>query len=621
MAITNTILTAINGSSFVTQISFYANANYIGNSSNFVVNANGTVSSNSNTLIAPEICTENYFVPVAGKRYKITYTLRKTSPYDPTVTSYLKPGFYNYANSSDVGYHIKPTFGQGLDENGLVDTSLWVVGKDYKIGAIYSWDEPVPERVFPRLRINRNATDTPPYSNATFLVSKVSFDPEIKFSELEGEYTGNTVPVSLSLLHRKVQLTRGDAYIVDTEDDYNLIANTLANVIVSQADIFNTWNRFGNGGVLYSNFAAIPITDQARSWVYNSNTDQVISNVNSTYPIGFISPSSYFTYTHSAIVSSTNSDDDAIGLVVGSISNAGIVRNLVAWRSQGGNGPIWGLVDKGPATTILINRSNTIGEYHVNVPNTVANSTNQGWLSYGNSIIRVEKTENSIKAWTSQKGNTTIDANTIIEYTIPDGGIFAGVSPYGYFASSQNAATFSNIAFTGGLGDFIFDHTDPDNKKVFENVNNVWTYNASLTTETILGAPRIISNPLTGKVFSIDGSGLVEDTAKNKAVPITGKLSLSNFYGTEDSVPPVFVTPSGSLGSVVHANAISIQINVTDHSNDVLHFTLVGAPIGFSISSSGLLNGSIASAGTYNFTVYAFNVNKVANCAYSLTVT
>ncbi len=189
--IVNTVVTFANTASAWSSQEAYTQTTTLSTETDYyTVSANGILS-NSRTDVAAGLATTGYFVPIAGKRYKITYKVKKIGGGSGLVgDSWLRPGFVSWQSANATLDLAVSTFGEGLwAQGGVIDTSTWIVGKEYEIGAITTWNTPVPVLARPRMRVNRNGTDTAPYSNATYLITSVKLDPEVKFSELRDEFS------------------------------------------------------------------------------------------------------------------------------------------------------------------------------------------------------------------------------------------------------------------------------------------------------------------------------------------------------------------------------------------------------------------------------------------------
>jgi hypothetical protein len=174
---------------------------------------------------------------------------------------------------------------------------------------------------------------------------------------------------------------------------------------------------------------------------------------NSRSYVGAVTPDNIETYILEAELSSTAADDDGIGLVIGYVKDQQYEYTLSAIRTQGGilGGETWAVVSN--LGTALTNQGEDI--VNPNISSVVwSNSTTAlqsgNWSTGGNTKIRIEKTDNIVKVWTSQFGNTTIDDETLIEINLNDSEETKKfiTSRTGFSTWGQTGAKFSNIVFT-----------------------------------------------------------------------------------------------------------------------------------------------------------------------------
>ena len=279
-----------------------------------------------------------------------------------------------------------------------------------------------------------------------------------------------------------------EAYIVNTLAEVNA-ATSSTNTPPSQQDVFNSWARFDG-----DNFYPSGTTPggQAGSWQYANG--QVISTVNSSRLIGFVSPEELEYYTHTVTLSSVDSDNDLIGLIVSQyVDENNMPHSIVAQRTGSGiGGGDWGLSRfDGAAQTSLVNMA-------------ASAPTGTGWNAIGKTRVEVVRAGNTITLRCSQAGSTTLDNSTQFTYELPPE--FQGPRPYGYCALSQQSATFANIALTGALDvNTVYDARNTTSPTTMAYANGAWSAQPSRSIYTELGYPRHAFNPTTGKTFLISG--------------------------------------------------------------------------------------------------------------------
>lgn len=495
---------------------------------------------------APFITDGETFVPVAGTTYTITYTVRKVAKETNGNVPCFRPAFDAIRSADgvqDSALGIK--YGVGYNSNNdLIETTNWVLNQWYTLSA--SW---TPQIAYTtgrgRLRVNRSTVNTPtpgppsPFSDAIFEIESAEisqgtqrpkstvFVPAPSSNAVVRVVTraiSNPASIVDSLTHNHFPVTSetntfsmrvrdpsnlfadrtftvntyspdlapSQAYVVNTTAEYDA-ATAPTNAPPSQEDIFNSWPRF-DGQNYYP--TGTPPGGQATGWTYSDGT--IKSTVNSGNLIGFVSPDAKSSYTHAVTLSSTNADDDAIAVIIAFALVGGVPYSLLAWRSQGGLGPTWALVEmQGTSRTVLTDGSAT------------APMIAGGWGGAGNSPSRIEivRNGNSVSAKCSQFGSSALDNATTLTYQIPAGSAFEGTTPYGYAAQSQADATFSNIAMTGGLdATVVYDaRTATPKVMVYNFTTQTWEQDLSRSIFRDQGYPRNITNPATGKTFRLTG--------------------------------------------------------------------------------------------------------------------
>jgi hypothetical protein len=197
-------------------------------------------------------------------------------------------------------------------------------------------------------------------------------------------------------------------------------------------------------------------TMNSLSWIYLLGPDRLFNIQNTNNYNGFFSTLKFDNFVGTATVSSTDTDDDAIGVTIAvyfnSVTNQ--VHTLSAYRTQGGLVPSlgWGILYKVNGNIV----GSPIGEKSVGgvYKNSGGGPDSLGWNSR-NSQIRIERTGNIIKAtcspWTTGGTAAPIDpaSEIMIDLADPANALteFMGPQAYGYESRSQARATFSDLKF------------------------------------------------------------------------------------------------------------------------------------------------------------------------------
>ena len=290
--------------------------------------------------------------------------------------------------------------------------------------------------------------------------------------------------------------------------------STKSSVIPSNS-IYNSWLRFSHDG------SATQPADlsETLSWQYNAITEQVECTINSGTYIGFISENEYDTYLHEVRLSSANSDDDVIAVVIAWYVDPVTNREntLSAVRSPGGVNFTWQIIyNYNRSDQKVIYDGNQYirwgnGNYGA-TPATSGYVTNQtvgGWDDFNpiGTKVKITRTGDTILCQTTELGSQTYvaAADIIIDLNSdPDLLKFKGARAYGYSCNSQALSTFNVIQFV--VNDTIYDTRDGS---VWKFINGVWVLSPTLTIWGDKGVGRLLSNQETKKTYYTDSPNSV----------------------------------------------------------------------------------------------------------------
>jgi hypothetical protein len=314
----------------------------------------------------------------------------------------------------------------------------------------------------------------------------------------------------------------GKVYINVTplpEQEYYLYqSNNEATTAVSElspptvADVFNTWARIDGANYFVDKSTA---TGSAAHWQLLTNPDRVLQPDNTSLGCGFISPDLLDNYTFEATLTSNNSDNDQIGLIIAFVRDGSVNKTLSAIRTKGGQQPSsgWGLIytENGPwVPTWTINNISVGG---VN-----------GGFSGAQTRVKIQRQGDIIKAYTTNwndVNNYQISSEIVLDLNSDSRlQIFKGLKPYGYYTHSQSNSTYLNVKFSGGVElNKIF---DAETGKVWEYLNGQWV-DTGRTVQDDIGYIRKVTNPETNQRFIV----------KQSTIEYLGKLTTNgNFNST-----------------------------------------------------------------------------------------
>ena len=277
------------------------------------------------------------------------------------------------------------------------------------------------------------------------------------------------------------------------------------NYTESFSSVFNSWSRISHGsnGLFPSN------SSELSSWNYDAATDKISCTVNSNTLVGFISPDSYDTFDFEVELSSTNTDDDWIGVVIAFTESDGKQYTLTlcrAWNSAVANAPNFILYYNLGQSDQQVIAGSMCG---LGSPTTYHNSSGvlkNGWVGSGAVRFEIKRTGNAITCLTTNPGDTTtylsayqltadLDSLDVLKR-------FKGPQRFGYCCWSQPYSTWKSLVRPGDKLPII----DSRNLDCYVFSNNAWTKQPAGSYQNYLAKNRLFTNQITGKLYFVGGS-------------------------------------------------------------------------------------------------------------------
>lgn len=219
-------------------------------------------------------------------------------------------------------------------------------------------------------------------------------------------------------------------------------------------EINRTWYNYSHDARRDPSNPVYPsLQSSTTGWNIDTGNNTIQANLDpNRASIGFVSGQEYEDYIFESVVKSSSDDDDAIGLVIGFVWENGHEYTLTAYRSQGGplSSKTWFVVaNAGNAVDISGTNFSSLGSplhYDVWDNSSSVLDTAQGWGSSPNGTkIRIEKTGNQVKVYTSQMNDIDIDLNTEIVINLTGHNARFQRSNIGFASWGQPMAHFHNI--------------------------------------------------------------------------------------------------------------------------------------------------------------------------------
>ncbi|RJE76975.1 hypothetical protein BGP78_01635 [Pseudoalteromonas sp. MSK9-3] len=286
-----------------------------------------------------------------------------------------------------------------------------------------------------------------------------------------------------------------EAFVYRTQSE---VSSTIASYSPpTMEDVFNSWGRFAGAAYFPDASSA---TGEAADWQFLRSPDRVSMPTNTGAGCGFISLDKLDNFSFEATLTSPDSDDDTIGLIVAFVREGSVNKFLALVRTKGGMGPNqgYGLIysENGPwPPTWVINDINIDG---------VA-----GGFSGAQTRVKIQRQGDVITCYTTNWNDVnnyqaaskiTVDLNSDSRLNV-----FKGAQQYGYYTHSQAGSTYLDIEFNGGL----------DTSKIYDMQNNqCWEYSDNRwqvvpgTIQSHLGYIRKVFNPETLERYLISSGSV-----------------------------------------------------------------------------------------------------------------
>lgn len=210
-------------------------------------------------------------------------------------------------------------------------------------------------------------------------------------------------------------------------------------------EVYQNWAH-ASGASLYLPGMQIPANDDANNMALTG--DHIESIKNSGNYVSLLSPVAFNFFSAQAKLSSTDADDDAIGMVIAFIRSGGANHYIVANRNQGGM--LAGSLSKNFQLSYVKNNvvQKVIAEVDIG-------PTGHAW-SGKFSTVKIERDGPVLRAFATPFNSAVLDATplTCDVSTDPDLAVFNTSCNFGIFTYSQASSAFTEMVFDFGEADY-----------------------------------------------------------------------------------------------------------------------------------------------------------------------
>lgn len=288
-------------------------------------------------------------------------------------------------------------------------------------------------------------------------------------------------------------------YNIATSDEE---LQTMLQTKISMQDIFNTWYQF----VHRANNQNTEELQSEKQWSYNAETDSIMSNVNTSSYIGFISPDSYKNFYLKIKCTSNDSDNDMASLICGFYKDSnGIEHTLSICRSYGTNvfNPKWQLIYDYTGQT-------TTDRQYVLFSDDTYQGDDAAVKDQSFVMFEVHKEGKTLTCKTGVNDSEVLDETTTCTFTLPNTkpddwsnemwdnlNIMFQSTRIGFGNTSWNTSfkiVDQNILSSNMIYDWV--HND-----VYEFENNTWSKTGTFDKNTFTMNYSLIYSSINKKIF------------------------------------------------------------------------------------------------------------------------
>lgn len=304
------------------------------------------------------------------------------------------------------------------------------------------------------------------------VVSMTSNDWRIGYFGINYSYPGNSVIIP-----------EVEALMFDNDSDAQTYMSQ--NAAPSMQDIFNTWPRT-DGGTYYAPGTA---QGEAADWYYDSGSDQFVMPTNTAQPNTILSPEEFDNYKLEATLTSGNSDDDAIGLVLAATLVNGTPHILAVVRTQGGfphPSSGYGIVyyDGASFTTIA----------------NLGNNDDSGKWDGRSTRVSVSRSGDNFTIDATQFGGGNFPTHNFSLNSKAVLAKFKGPARYGFYTLSQPGSTYKDVVMPNAEG-LVF---SASSGKTWAAQSGNWVdKGADPSPGHYLQWPRVAVNPQTNNKYHV----------------------------------------------------------------------------------------------------------------------
>ena len=265
------------------------------------------------------------------------------------------------------------------------------------------------------------------------------------------------------------------------------------------------------------------IFDSGDFWGYDEVNDRIFLTDNFNPYTGFISNDEYDRYSARVTMSSTDDDDDQMGIVVAFVEDeeTGFQYTISAVRIYASTASfqyaiVYNYTQNPPNGDYYTPDFDYMSQDVIADGSSLVTTSGNDWYIAGQTIMEVVRDRDIITVQISQQGGTSLDSGTTLQIDLKDFSKlqrFRGPTRMGFGARSQQNAYFSDLQLSI-LGNYIFyvknDGLTHDTYE-FDNDTSSWFLQdpQSVTLQDYIGIGRFVYSDLFEKTYYTNSDGSI----------------------------------------------------------------------------------------------------------------
>jgi len=337
---------------------------------------------------------------------------------------------------------------------------------------------------------------------------------------------GKEIKVLNDYFNDSLPLPPIEGLIFDTTEEAQNAINSMKPPTFKE--IYETWGVFAigryydagegdtpDGDLFYPTKSDAPNSGPFNTWVYDSSKNTIKQTINTGYVTGFVSPEKLEQFEFECVLTSSDRDDDMIGLVIHYDYDEQNKKSYIIAATCTNGGAF-----HGKALGISCHYGGFSKDFskdweHVAVSNfdkVYKNPSYSGW-SNRKRKVKVIRNGDYIKVIATKWNDLeNYDPNSVLELDLSSNSkfdVFRKPGSYGYIMYSQANSFYLDSKIIGGRDYTTIVDLETNTVYKYDFETNEWK-KTSLSIQDVYGYPRYVTNPKTGERYYITENEVIK---------------------------------------------------------------------------------------------------------------